>query len=447
MSALSADLPNLIPLLVSDEPSRPVVWRGTSPVTAAEFEAQVTVVAAALPPRPQLVNLCEDRHRFLIALAAALRREQTVLLPASRAPEVVGEVLAANPGSYVFDDAMVDAALAAASPSTNAHTVVPADHIAVIGYTSGSTGRSKAHTKRWRSFMSSTAHNAAAINARLAARGETGRAAIVATVPPQHMYGMEMSVLLPLLGDMSVHAGRPLFPADVARALADVPAPRVLVTTPVHLRALVESGISMPAIGVIVCATAPLDPALAARAESLFATDVLEVFGATETCVIASRLTARSVDWHLYDDVELTPEPDGTMVRAPWFDAPTLLQDVVELRPDRRFALRGRNADLLEIAGKRASLADLTRRVLDVPGVVDAVVFQPDTADDGRVRRVAALVVAPGLASRDVTERLRHAVDPAFLPRPLVVVDALPRNEVGKLPRERLLAILRGEAP
>jgi acyl-coenzyme A synthetase/AMP-(fatty) acid ligase len=34
-------------------------------------------------------------------------------------------------------------------------------------------------------------------------------------------------------------------------------------------------------------------------------------------------------------------------------------------------------------------------------------------------------------------------VDPAFLPRPLLLVDALPRNEVGKLPRERVLALLR----
>jgi len=31
-----------------------------------------------------------------------------------------------------------------------------------------------------------------------------------------------------------------------------------------------------------------------------------------------------------------------------------------------------------------------------------------------------------------------------FLPRPLLRVDALPRNETGKLPRDALLALLRG---
>src|SRR3546814_2433166 len=52
----------------------------------------------------------------------------------------------------------------------------------------------------------------------------------VATVPPQHMYGMEMSVLLPLLGNVAVHVARPFFPQAVADALAEAKAPRLLVT-------------------------------------------------------------------------------------------------------------------------------------------------------------------------------------------------------------------------
>jgi acyl-coenzyme A synthetase/AMP-(fatty) acid ligase len=34
-------------------------------------------------------------------------------------------------------------------------------------------------------------------------------------------------------------------------------------------------------------------------------------------------------------------------------------------------------------------------------------------------------------------------MDPVFLPRPLLLVDSLPRNEVGKLPREQLLAAMK----
>jgi acyl-coenzyme A synthetase/AMP-(fatty) acid ligase len=77
--------------------------------------------------------------------------------------------------------------------------------------------------------------------------------------------------------------------------------------------------------------------------------------------------------------------------------------------------------------------------------VKDGVVFQPDSAASGVVRRVAALVVAPGLTAESIIEQLSRSVDSAFIPRPLLLVPALPRNEVGKLPREKLLAALRGE--
>ena len=115
---------------------------------------------------------------------------------------------------------------------------------------------------------------------------------IVATVPPQHMYGLETSVLLPLLSDMAVHAGRPLFPADIAAALAEVPEPRVLVTTPVHMRAIVASGQQFPRIGAGGVGHGAAGCELAEQIEQQLDTTVLEMFGSTETCVIATRRTS-----------------------------------------------------------------------------------------------------------------------------------------------------------
>jgi acyl-coenzyme A synthetase/AMP-(fatty) acid ligase len=318
--------------------------------------------------------------------------------------------------------------------------LLPAVQIVAIGFTSGSTGQPKANPKSWRSFSASTQRNIELLRSCL--QPGIGTASIVATVPPQHMYGMELSVLLPLLGDFAVHVTRPFFPAEIVQALLDAPEPRLLVTTPVHLRALLASNQELPALAAIVSATAPLPLELAQAVEARWGTQVLEVFGSTETCVIAHRRTAIEADWNLFADVTLQPQPDGTQVDAPYFDAPMLLQDIVELLPQHRFALRGRNADLLEIAGKRASLGDLTRRLLEIPGVQDGIVFQVDETDAGGVRRIAALAVAPQLGEAQLLAALRRVIDPVFLPRPLRCVDALPRNETGKLPRAELLALL-----
>jgi len=438
-----------LPLLAAGDAQRTVIWHAGEAISAERFLTHVWEMAGQLPPAPGAVNLCEDRYAFLVAFCAIALRGQTNLLPSSRAPQAVAEVMATHPGSYAVGELALDTppphyrhlpALAVTPEASGAFEppLIPADHVVAIGYTSGSTGAPKGNAKTWGSFHASNAGNLRML------REQVGQGIhVVATVPPQHMYGMELSVLLPLLSDVSVHAGRPFFPADVAAALAEVPAPRVLVTTPVHLRALVESGVSLPSIAAMVSATAPMPVELAQAAEARYGAPMLEVFGSTETCVFASRRTASEELWTLFDGVQLHPQPDGTQVRAPQLDQPMTLADIVTLHDGgQRFRLCGRHADLLEIAGKRASLGDLTRRLLAVPGVKDGVVFQLDGGDSLGVHRIAALAVAPELDEHAILDALRLAVDPVFLPRPLKLVDGLPRNETGKLPRAALLAML-----
>lgn len=433
------------PLVVGNG-DRTVALDGRQRMGLDTFLAQVRGVAAILPAGRHAVNLCEDRYRFLVAFCAVALRGQVTLMPPSRAPEVVADVLAQYPESYSLGDGL----LAAVPPG---HWTLPEvlpelqgdipmiDETAVvaIGFTSGSTGAPRPNPKTWSAFRASTGQNRAALESLWQGHAMPH---VVATVPPQHMYGMELSVLLPLLGPAGLHTGRPFFPEDVSRVLAETPEPRLLATTPVHLRALVESGVELPPLCGIVSATAPLSQELAAAAEARFGCEVREVFGSTETCVIARRRTAHEAAWTPLPGVHLHPKPDGTLIHAAHLPLPVALADLVELDNDGRFHLRGRQADLLEIAGKRASLGDLIRRLLAIPGVVDGVMLQLDAAGDRGVARVAALVVAPDLEEAAILEALRESIDPVFLPRPLKRVSALPRSETGKLPRAELLRML-----
>jgi acyl-coenzyme A synthetase/AMP-(fatty) acid ligase len=434
--------------LLADTPAQRVIaWRNGRAVNVGQFLADVDALAARLPAAQAAVNLCEDRYAFLVAFAALLVRGQTNLLPPSRAARAIDETLAAHPDSYTLGDADLDPAPPGYLRfTTNADTgfagsaMLMADAaLAAIGYTSGSTGVPRANPKRWDKLAISTGHNDALL--RTLAGGDYH---VVATVPPQHMYGLEFSVLLPLFGCAAVCAGKPFFAADIAASLQQLPEPRILVTTPVHLRALLDSRHPLPRIVGIVSATAPLSRDLARDAEVRYGAPLQEVFGSTETCVIAHRRTAHADAWTPYAGVTLHPQPDGTRVEAPQLVQPVVLADIVELLPDGCYRLCGRNTDLLEIAGKRASLGDLTHKLLAVPGVRDGVVFQMDETDAMGVRRIAALVVAPGVDAGTILDALRRDIDPVFLPRPLKRVDALPRSETGKLPRADLLAALAG---
>ncbi len=442
--------PSVTPLralaLVAGPVARTIAFGDGTQIAVSHFLADVAGVADSLPDAPSAILLCEDRYRFLVAFCAVAVRGQINLLPPSRTPQAIDDVLQQHPDSYCIADTDFAPApprlhvLPATLPQRVADMLrVDTDALAMIGFTSGSTGAPKPNPKTWGSLHRSNAQNVAALD-HLWPEDQDKR--IVATVPPQHMYGMELSILLPLLGDAAVHRARPFFPDDVARTLGESDAPCVLVTTPVHLRALVESGVAMPPMAGIVTATAPLPTALAQAAEARFACEVRELFGSTETCVIAQRRTAHEEAWHLLPGVRLQPQPDGTVVHAAHLPAPVALADLVELQSEDRFLLCGRQADLLEIAGKRASLGDLTRRLLAVPGVLDGVVFQLDPCAATGVRRIAALAVAPGLDEARILEVLRQSVDAVFLPRKLRLVDALPRNDTGKLPRAALLQLL-----
>ncbi|HET7268792.1 MAG TPA: AMP-binding protein [Oleiagrimonas sp.] len=433
------------PLLGIADPERTLAWRDGRAVSASRFLAHVHSVARALPQASHVVNLCEDRYAFLVGFCAALVNGQTNLLPPSRAPQAVADIMAAHPGSYALGDqespasALPHVRFPDLSDSTADDVAMPhiaADHVAAIGYTSGSTGRPHANAKTWGSFVASTDGNLAMLRRHLREPFH-----VLATVPPQHMYGLEMSILLPLRGHVGVHAGHPLLPADVAAALDGLPTPRVLVTTPVHLRALIRSGQPMPPLDAMLSATAPLPEALAREAEATFGAPLLEVFGSTETCVFATRRSARETAWTTYPGVRVHPQPDGTRIEAPQLAEPVVLADLVEAT-ETGFRLCGRGTDLLDMAGKRASLADLNQRLLAVDGVDDGVIFQLDDGDGLAVKRLAALVVAPSVSEADIRAALARDVDAVFLPRPLRKVAGLPRNATGKLPRAALLQML-----
>lgn len=434
-----------LPLLQNDDLDRAFAFRDGRVISAREFLADVQSVVMQLPSASYAVNLCEDRYHFIVAFCAVVLAGQTNLLPSSRAPQAIADVMHSHPNSYALADTIRDAEpprmfqfpkLTGRTRGGERVPSIASDHRVAIGFTSGSTGHPKPNPKGWRTVCASSASNAILLDAL------DRDVNIVATVPPQHMYGLELSVLLPLCSRAAIDVSQPFFPADIAQALQRVAAPRILVTTPFHLRALLQSDVVLPEVEAVVSATAPLDAQLAREIEQRFGTRIVEVFGSTETCVIAHRRAALDEPWRLYDGVNLRPQPDGTLVEADYFVAPTLLQDIVEFEGDRRFVLRGRNGDLLDIAGKRASLGDLNHRLLAIEGVRDGVMFTLDAETNG-VQRLAALVVADGLSETDIVDRLRDAIDPVFLPRVVRIVDALPRNATGKLPREALLGALR----
>ena len=440
------------PLIGPRDPAAPLAWHAGQPIDTATFLAEAQALAATLPARGPAVNLCQDRYRFALGLAAALLRGHTSLMPPNALPETLRRLRDQGPPPYALvDDSAVDAAhlhrVAVQRLGAPAAATVPAlhaDQVAVCLLTSGSTGAPQPHAKRWGPLV----HNIAAEAERLAElieRPSLAGLTLVATVPPQHSYGFESSVLLALLGGAAFDSGRPFYPADIVAALERLPRPRALVTTPFHLKTLLRAGLALPAVDLVLSATAPLSPQLAAEAEGALGARLVEIYGCTEAGQVAARRTTAGEVWTALGALRLWQETgeggsERFLVEGGHVTEPTPLADILELLDERRFRLLGRANDLIHVAGKRSSLAHLNFHLNRVPGVQDGAFWLPDEVADGVVRPVA-FVVAPGLTAREVIAGLRERLEPAFVPRRVVLLDELPREATGKLTAATLRAL------
>src|SRR6202051_4794459 len=263
-----------IALLSHGSPTAVIAFRAGRPVTAQRFLADARHLGERLPAGVHVLNVCADRYRFTVGLAACLMTRRVSLLPSTHTPEVIGQLLDFAPDAFCLtDDPGCDIELPKVYypeelPGDDAAWAVPeipVTQLAAIVFTSGSTGTPLPYKKTWGRLARCRRDGAPRLGL------SDGKShVLIGTVPPQHMYGFESTVLLALVSGNSFCAERPFYPADIAAAVAAVPRPRALVTTPVHLRTLLASEIDLPPLDFLVSATAPLEQDLARAVEKTF---------------------------------------------------------------------------------------------------------------------------------------------------------------------------------
>ena len=414
-------------------------------ITASAFTGAVVELAARLPRRRYALQRCERTAAFLVSTCAAWCAGQTVVMPPTRlaadrealierypdACELVDDATDPGPASDALASVAIDAPglLRDAAP----HWPPPAiadDLAAAMLFTSGSTRIPRATTKTWGSLC-----RGARAFAKTFGIGPQA-CTLAGTVHPQHMFGLEATIMAALRTGCALEGSRPRYAADlaeIARRVAHAEAPPLcLATTPLHLEHFHRSPGMLPAVARIIVSTMPLSRELAAQVERDWSARVDEIYGSTECGMIAARRPAADAAFTVAADLDLRIDADGAaVVSGGQLDAPVFLDDRLAWQDEarRRFTLEGRKSDMVKIAGKRTTLNALGDHLRQVEGVVDGVFF-PSAVRPGRL---CALVVAPTLTEESLRRRLAERIDATFMPRPLILTDALPRDDRGKL--------------
>ena len=426
----------------------PVAWYKGKPMSSGMVLSHVSLIGNQLPQKRYVINMCQDRYAFLIGFSAALCHNQTTLLPPNPSPEVMQQLTREYPDCYFLTDGQEEIAglegITLNLDTNPDHTPMenpqfPDSHVAAIAFTSGTTGTPRPNPKTWGSMVKIAQKTGE--NLPLSQRKPV---TVVATVPHQHMYGLETTIMLPLQKGWSIHSGRPFFPEDIASILEEQPSPRILVSTPIHLRACVLAESRFPEVIYTLSATAPLTNQLAEQVEELLHTTMVEIYGFAEAGTIATRQPIRENHWNLLPDLTLESHTDGYAVNAPYFSEPVLIPDTIQPANLYQFTLEGRPSHLINIGGHRASLDALNLSLLSIDGVEDGVFYMPEEKEES-ITRLVAFVVAPGETVESILSALRTKIASAFLPRPVYLIEALPRNHTGKFLRKDAEALMRSQ--
>jgi len=152
-----------------------------------------------------------------------MQRGIVTLLPPARTPGVIAHLRADAPDLVLLVDREEDAEPRGGLPVHRVELVERGPATALAIPESPARSSSRACTRRARTgqpqpqpkLWASLVRNAAAQVQRLAEVAPEG-IALLGTVPAQHSYGFESTVLVALAAGATLTASRPFFPADIA---------------------------------------------------------------------------------------------------------------------------------------------------------------------------------------------------------------------------------------
>ena len=405
---------------------------------------------------------CEDYWYFLLAFAALLQCKKEILLSANISPAYIAEIRgpAANGSAPFLTDQNfpeekntfhIPSLLAAGdAPAAKEAPAIIADETSIVMYTSGSTGKPKAVKQRLTEFENDNRFV-------LSKWGEEFlKRKLCSTVSPHHIYGLLFSILLPFTAGVPFRRKRIEFPEEMEK-LSDTE--YMIITVPAFLKRAVEieklSGLRLQSPWIFTSGGV-LDPETAKKTSGVFGFWPVEVYGSTETSGIAWRQSVSGLEWTPFDNAQLSKNGDGCLViRSPYIKDPSGFEtaDMVEMREDGRFLLKGRFDLVVKIEEKRISLPEMESRILQSGLAADVCVIY---LEDRRQYLAAAIVLNDkgkaqfaGLAKREINtfwrEYLLCYFENVVIPKKWRYLEALPVNTQGKKQRDDIKLLFSGE--
>lgn len=218
-------------------------------------------------------------------------------------------------------------------------------------FTSGSSGDYQAHSRTIKELENESLAIDKCLNNYI-----SKEVIVYATVSHQHLYGFSFYFLWAFLSNHLIQTQRLISPESILDKL--IKNNSLIVTTPImisHLDKCSEIGDDT----LVLSSASALSRENALSFFNKYKKEALEVYGSTETGVIAYRKQLEQSDWKCFYGVDISTDINSQLiVKSNFFsNHERLMADKVELKGNNSFALIGRVDRIVKLAGKRLSLS------------------------------------------------------------------------------------------
>jgi len=337
----------------------------------------------------------------------------------------------------------------------------PADSTGLIMYTSGTTGLPKGVVLSRRAL-------GADLDGLADAWQWTPDDTLAHGLPLFHVHGLVLGVLGPLrVGSRLVHTGRP-----TPQAYAAADATMYFGVPTVWSRVCAEPSMATALRGarLVVSGSAPLPVAVFEQMQVLIGQAPVERYGMTETLITVSTradgerrpgwvgLPIKGVESRFVDDAGQPLTPDGSSIGELEIRGTTMFEEYLN-RPDATaesfdgdwfrtgdavviddggfHRIVGRQSiDIIKTGGFKVGAGEVEAALMTHPAVVECAVVGASDADLGQ--RIVAYVVASDVDGTILIEHVAALLSVHKRPREVRIVDALPRNAMGKVQKKLL---------
>jgi acyl-coenzyme A synthetase/AMP-(fatty) acid ligase len=413
----------------SRHPQHVVAFEGQKLWTQADLLNDVQRIYGWLKMQPgERWALCFDNsYAFITALLATLHAGKTPVVPGHSREAQLREQQAHFYG--VISDAPLNLSCPVLNPHTLACTPVePFDAIpaqaGVVLFTSGSTGEPAQIFKTLNALDEEIAWLAQLWGERLHG------CRVIGSVSHQHLYGFTFRVMLPMALGLPSDATMIHFPEQL---VAHSVHPLLFISSPAFLKRL-DTNLNAPTFAMVISAAGKLEDDTAQTALAWLKTPVSEIYGTTETSVLAWRQHAQPApEWQPFPAVRFLKQQDGWQVSSPLIhEGTTQLDDVLEFNERGSFRLAGRRDRIVKIEEKRISLSEIERRLLALPGIKEAAVVPVMRGNRIALGAVVVVTDSDSVSKRLWREALSAWLEPIAIPRYWRVVESIPLNSQSK---------------